>query len=259
MMQKLVLAIAVMIPSLLLAQSAFDGTWKTIYDQSTLSPKPTSFTVASGTYDSSSAVPEIHIKADGQDQSVSGHPYNTIAVTELDPRTVQLVYKKNGKIIRELIYTVTADGKTLTYKSKAYAPASDQITTTEATMERVGECPKGANATSGSWRAQKRSASDNGLLVTFTLSGDELTYSKPTGETWNARLDGKFYPVKGSYNFDSVSLKPLDDHSIEASFKREDKLIEVDKMSVSPDGKKMTRVADSKVSGRVSTYVAEKQ
>jgi hypothetical protein len=65
--------------------------------------------------------------------------------------------------------------------------------------------------------------------------------------------------VKGSYNFDSVSLKPLDDHSIEASFKREDKLIEVDKMSVSPDGKKMTRVADSKVSGRVSTYVAEKQ
>jgi hypothetical protein len=258
-MQKLILAIAVMTPSLLLAQSPFDGTWKTIYDQSTLSPKPVSFALAHGTYDAFSAVPEIHIKADGQDQSVSGHPYNTIAVTELDPRAVQVVYKKNGKIIRELIYTVTADGKILTYKSKAYAPASDQITTTEATMERVGECPKGANATSGSWRAQTRSASENGLLVTYSLHGDELTYSTPTGETWNARLDGKYYPVKGSYNFDSVSLKQLDGHSIEASFKREDKLIEVDKMTVSPDGKKMTRVADSRLSGRVSSYVAEKQ
>ncbi len=258
-MQKLLLAIAVMSPSLLLAQSPFDGTWKTIYDQSTLSPKPISFTVAGGTYDSSSAVPEIHVKADGQDQSVSGHPYNTIAVTELGPRSVQVVYKKNGRVIRELIYTATADGKTLTYKSKAYAPASDQITTTEAIMERVGERPKGANGTSGAWRAKRRSASENGLLATFSLRGDELTYSKPNGETWNARLDGKDYPVKGSYIFDIVSLKQLDGHSIEARFKREEKLIEVDKISVSPDGKKMTRVADSKLSGRISTYVAQKQ
>jgi hypothetical protein len=258
-MQKLLLAIAVLFPSILLAQNPFDGTWKTIFDQSTLSPKPISFSVSKGTYDAFTAVPEIHVKADGQDQPVSGHPYNTIAVTELDAHTVQVVYKKDGKMMRELIYTVTDDGRTLTYKSKAYSPGGDQITTTEATMERVGEVPTGANATSGSWRSQKRSASENELLATYTRSGDGLTFSKPTGETWTAKLDGKDYPVKGSYRVDAVSLKQLEGNEIEASYKREGKLIEVDKIRISNDGRKMTRVAESKLTGRVSTYVAEKQ
>jgi hypothetical protein len=258
-MQKLLLAVAVLFPCILLAQSPFDGTWKTIYDQSILSPKPISFSVSKGTYDAFSAVPEIHVKADGQDQSVRGHPYDTIAVTEIDAHTVRIVYKKNAKTIRELVYSVAADGKSLSYKSKSHPPASDQIITAEATMERVGEIPTGANATSGSWRAQKRSASENDLLTTYRRSGDEMTSSKPTGETWTAKLDGKDYPVTGNYNFDSVSLKQMDAHNLEASYKREGKLIEVDKMTISTDGKRMTRVAESKLSGRVSTYVAEKQ
>ncbi len=258
-MQKLLLAVAIVFPSMLLAQNPFDGTWKTIFDQSTLSPKPTSFSVSKGIYDAFTAVPEIHVKADGQDQPVSGHPYNTVAVTEVDAHTVQIIYKKDGKTIRELTYSATADGRTLTYKSKSHAPGSDQITTTEATMERVGEAPSGANATSGSWRSQKRSASENELLATYRRSGDGLTFSKPAGEAWTARPDGKDYPVKGSYSIDAVSLKQINGREIEVSYKREGKLIEVDKITISTDGRKMTRVAESKLTGRVSIYVAEKQ
>jgi hypothetical protein len=258
-MQKLLFAVALLSPSILLGQNPFDGTWKTIFDQSTLSPKPISFSVRKGIYDAFTAVPEIHVKADGQDQAVSGHPYNTVAVTEMDAHNVQIVYKKDGKTIRELTYTVTADGKTLTYKSKSHAPGSDQITTTEATMERVGEAPTGANASSGSWRSQKRSASANELLATYMRSADELTFSKPAGEAWTARLDGKDYPVKGSYSIDAVSLKQINGHEIEVSYKREGKLTEVDKITISTNGRKMTRVVESKLTGRVSIYVAEKQ
>ncbi len=258
-MQKLLLAVAVLFPSILAAQSPFDGTWKTIYDQSILSPKPISFSVSKGAYDAFTAVPKIHVKADGQDQPVSGHPYDSIAVTEIDGQTVRIVYKKNAKTIRELVYSVSADGKSLTYKSKSHPPSSDEIITAEATMERVGAAPAGANATSGSWRAQKRSSSENDLLTTYKRNGDALTSSKPTGETWTAKLDGKDCPVKGNYNFDSISLKQMDGHNLEASYKRAGKLIEVDKMTISTDGKRMTRVAESKLSGRISTYVAEKQ
>jgi len=71
--------------------------------------------------------------------------------------------------------------------------------------------------------------------------------------------DGKEYPVKGTYANETVSLKQLGDRSIEATFKRDGKIVSVDKITVSPDGKKMTSVVDNKLTGRVSTYIDEKQ
>jgi hypothetical protein len=258
-MRKLLFAVALLSPSILLAQSPFDGTWKTIYDESKISQKPIKFTVSKGLYDAFSTAPEIHVKADGQDQPVTGHAYYTIAVTEVDAHTAQLVYKKNGKTMTESTYTASADGKTLNVSVKNHPAASDQIVTTEVTLKRVGEAPAGANATSGSWRIQKLNASENGLLETYKFSGDELTYSTPTGETWTAKPDGNDYPVKGTYNYDAVSLKKIDAQTIEKSLKRGGKLIEVDKVSISSDGKKMTAVDRSKLTGRTSTYISEKQ
>jgi hypothetical protein len=258
-MKTLLFAVAVLSPSILLAQSPFDGTWKTIFDQSKFSPKPITFIVSKGIYDGFTTVPKIHVKADGQDQPVSGHPYDTIAVTEVDAHTVHLVYKKNGKTSRELTYILSDDGKTLTYESKSHTPEGDQIMTTEAFMERVGEAPADANAASGSWRVQRMSASENDLLTTFMRNGDELTCSTLTGQIWTAKLDGKEYPVKGNYNLDSVSLKQMDSHRIELSYKRGGKLVEVDTMTISPDGKKMTTEVYKKLTGRVSTYISEKR
>jgi hypothetical protein len=86
-----------------------------------------------------------------------------------------------------------------------------------------------------------------------------MTRSTPTGETWTAKMDGKDYPVKGTNAFDMVSLKQLNDNTIQVSYKRGGTLIEVDKISLSPDGKKMTTVVESKLTGRVSTFVADKQ
>jgi hypothetical protein len=236
---------------MLFAQSPFNGTWKTLYE-SKFSPKPITFYVKDGIYDSSS--PQIHVKADGQDQSVRGLSYDTIAVKEIDARTIRLVTKKNGKTISEQTRTVSEDGKTLISKVTSHPPDSDQTTTTETTWERVGGAIIGANTTSGSWGLQKLRT----VLSTFKGSADELTYSDSTGESWTAKLDGKDYPVKGTA-VDSVSLKKIDDRTIEASYKRGGKLFEVSKMTISPDGKRMTTVTDTKPTGRVSTYFADKQ
>ena len=83
--------------------------------------------------------------------------------------------------------------------------------------------------------------------------------STPTGESWEAKLDGKEYPVKGIYASETVSVKQLGDRAIEVTYKRDGKLYSVQKITVSPDGKKMTTVSDNKQSGRVSTLVDEKQ
>jgi hypothetical protein len=246
-------------PALLFAQSPFDGTWHTNMDQSKLSPKPIVFAVQAGTYECSSCVPKISVKADGQPQSVTGQTYDSISVHVIDVKSVEVMTKKNGKLEFEQNRTVSDDGKTLAVKTTSHPKDSDQTVTSAVTLTRVGKAPAGSNGTSGAWRLDKVNESENGLTTTYKSNGDELTMSMPTGESYTAKLDGKDYPAKGAYSYDSVSLKRINGRTIEETAKRDGKVVEVSKIAVSPDGKTMTVVATSKLTGRVSTYVAQKQ
>jgi GH15 family glucan-1,4-alpha-glucosidase len=246
-------------PASLAAQSPFDGIWRTNMDQAKLSPKPYVFALDKGIYDCSSCSPKIHVKADGQDQSVTGQSYDAISVREVDPKSIAITTKKNGKTVSEQTRTVSDDGNTLTLKNTTHPENGDQTVTAEVTFTRIGKAPVGVNGTSGSWRVNKVNESENGLTTTFKGDGSELSMSTPTGVSYTAKLDGKDYPVKGSYFYNSVSLKRVDDRTIEETDKRDGKVVEVAKMTVSPDGKKMTVVAEDKLTGRTSTYVAEKQ
>jgi hypothetical protein len=258
-MKKLLLATTVLAPALLFAQSPFDGTWKTDMDKAKFSPKPITFSTSNGMYDCSSCAPKINIKADGTDQPVTGQAYDTIAVKEVDPHSIQITTKKNGKTTLEQSRTASHDGKTLHVTSTSHPPDSAKPVMSEADLERIGKAPSGANATSGSWKIKKVKEEENGLLETYKGNGNELTYSTPTGETWTAKMDGMDNPVKGSNGVDSVSVRQAGNNGIEVSYKRGGQLIEVDKITISADGKTMTNVVEGKLSGRVSTYVAHKQ
>lgn len=241
------------------AQSPFDGTWRTDMDQSKQSPKPIVFSLKNGMYNCSSCVPKIDVKADGQDQSVTGQSYDTISVHEVDPNSIEVQTKKKGKTVFEQTRTVSADKKTLTVKTTSHGPDSDQTVTGEATLTRIAKAAAGSNGTSGSWRINKIKESENGLTTTYKSDGDGLTMSTPTGETYAAKLDGKDYPVKGAYGWTSVSLKRIEDRTIEETDKRDDIVVSVLKLTVASDGKSMKVVATNKLTDRTSTYVAQKQ
>jgi len=246
-------------PASSFAQSPFDGTWRINLDQAKMSPTPSVFSVNKGMYDCSSCSPKIHVKADGQDQSVIGQPYDTISVREIDAKSIAITTKKSGKTVSEQTRTVSDNGKTLTAKITGHPENSDETVSVEVTATRVGKAPAGANGTSGSWQNNKVNESENGLITTYKNSGDELSMSTPTGVSYTATLDGKDYPVKGSYNYNSVSLKRIDDRTMEETDKRDGKVVDVSRITVSPDGKEMTIVTTNKPTGRVSTFVAEKQ
>jgi hypothetical protein len=241
------------------AQSPFDGTWRFNIDQSKLSPKPYVSSVNNGRFDCSSCSPMIHVKADGRDQPVTGHPFDTISVREVNPKSIAVTFKKSSKTVTEQTATVSDDGNTLTVKATDHPMSSDQPVNSLVTFTRVGKAPAGANLTSGSWRINKLQTNENNLKWTYKSKGDELSMSMPTGESYTAKLDGKDYPVKGAYDYNSVSLRRVDARTIEETDKRDGKVVEVDKMTVSADGKKMTIVATGKLTGRTSTIVAEKQ
>src|SRR5262249_1212941 len=150
------LAIVTLAPAILLAQSPFDGTWKTDLGKAKFSPKPIVFSVSNGMFDCSSCAPQINVKADGQDQPVTGQAYDTIAVKEVDPHSIQVGNKKDGKTVAEQMRSVSDDGKTLHIKTTSHPPDSDKPVMSEAELERTGAKPAaGANATSGSWKVKK--------------------------------------------------------------------------------------------------------
>ena len=239
------------------AQSAFDGTWKTNMAQTKFSPKPNVFYTSQGWYHCVSCNPAFDVKADGSDQTVAGQSYDTISVKEADPNSLAIVTKKGGKVDFEQTRTVSADGKTLTVKTTNHPMASDETITATATGKRVGVKPSGVQATSGDWQIVKVEESDNGLTTTYKSNGDELTMSTPTGETYSAKLDGSEAAVKGAYGYDTVSLKKVNDHTLEETEKRNGNVIEVNTMTVS--GKTMKVSSDNKITGRTTTYTATRK
>ncbi len=250
---------ALCISSSLFAQSPFDGTWRTNMNESKLSPKPNVFYLSQGWYHCVSCAPAIDAKADGQDQPVSGQSYDTLSVREVDPKTLAFTTKKGGTVDFEQTRTVSADGKTLTVKTTSHPMNNPQSVTATTTATRVGMAPSGVHTASGSWRTTKIEESENGLATTYKSNGDELTMSDPTGVSFTSKLDGTDSPVNGAYTFDTVSLKKIDARSIEKTEKRGGTVVEVSKMTVSSDGKKMTVVSTNKLTDRTSTYIATKQ
>lgn len=258
-MKKLLFVVLWLLPVVVLAQSPFDGTWKTNMSESKLSQKPIVFSVNNGMYDCESCVPKVNVKADGQDQPVTGQIYDTVAMEVVDASTVHMTTKKAGKTMSESTRKVSPDGKMLTVSITNYPADGSQSYKAEAKLARISDGAPGSNATSGSWRVHNVDEDAAGLTSTWKGSGDGLSWSAPTGESWEAKFDGKEYPVKGTYAKETVSLKKLGDRAIEVTENRDGKIYSVEKVTVSPDGTKMTTVYDNKQTGRVSTYIDEKQ
>jgi hypothetical protein len=249
-------AVAFMTPAVSRAQSPFDGTWRVNIAQAKFSPKPIVFYLSQGWYHCVSCSPAFDAKADGADQAVTGQTYDTISVKEVDPKTIELVAKKNGKVMTEQTRTVSANGKELSVKITSHPMNSDQAVTEEATAKLVGVAPSGVNATSGNWQLEKIKESDNGVTVTYKTTGDQLTMSEPTGETYTAKLDGTDAPITGSYSYDTVSIRKVSPKTLEETLKRSGTVVEVNKMTVS--GRTMTIVSDNKLTDRTETLTATK-
>jgi hypothetical protein len=54
------------------------------------------------------------------------------------------------------------------------------------------------------------------------------------------RTDGKDYPITGSPNFDTLTLKQIDSHTVQSTQKKGGKVVGETKRTVSKDGKELT-------------------
>jgi hypothetical protein len=256
---KGLLAVVLLAPAMLFAQSSFDGTWR-VNMQSGQFAGNDIFSLQGGLYRCDTCVPKIQVKADGQDQKVSGSPYyDTTNVKAVDDHTVEIATKKDGKPAGTTKMSTSEDGNTLTTEW-SFVTDNGQQGSGKSTSKRVGAAPAGANKISGVWQTEKvDSASDNVMTVTYKATEDGLSMTDPLGDSYTAKFDGKDYPYKGDPGTTSVSLKKIDANTIEETDKRDGKVISVTRITVAPDGKTMTLNFDDKLHNSNAKWTAQKQ
>jgi hypothetical protein len=76
---------------------------------------------------------------------------------------------------------------------------------------------------------------------TTTLTGKTVSSAGTENTTsMTYKPDGKDYPITGSQTFDSLSVKPINSHTVAFSLKKAGKVVATGRRTVSKDGKTLT-------------------
>jgi len=247
-----------LLPAAALASSAFDGTWKIRPDSLKTTGKADQFQVLDGMYTCSSCVPEIKVKADGTDQKVEGHPYyDTVAVMVMSPASIHIVHKQGGKQVLSVNYEVSTDGKTLTGKFQDYT--GSQVATGTFTETRRAPAPPGSNRVSGSWQPdQLHEANEAARTYAYQMTNDQFSMHW-NGQSYNAKFDGKEYPVQGDPGKTVVTLKKLDDRNVQETDHREGKVTDEIHLAAATDGKTIEVTDNDVMHHQITTFTLDKQ
>ena len=258
-MKKLLLPLVLLASAMLFAQTPFDGTWMTKLDTAKLPTKPDQFSLNNNKYECLTCVPKVEVKADGNRSKGYGPSLLRHRCRQVvDASSVEIIDKKDGKVMYTDKQTVSSDGKTL--NDEFTDSTGTQPVTGEVTFTRVSPGPAGSHVLSGSWRTEKyKTVSSNGLTITYLGTADGLKMSDPNGNSYDAKFDGKDYPINGDPGHTMVSLKRIGKDTIEETDKRDGKVVGVYRMTVSSDGKEIHAQYSDKERGTTTSFTMEKQ
>lgn len=245
-----------LLPAAALAGTGFDGTWKTNIESLKTTGKPLALLLTGGEYTCSSCNPPYTVKADGAEHEVTGRPYfDTAQVTVTGPSSADIVLKQGSKEIVRFSDTVSADGTTLTSKVTNHQGA--QTETDEFTAKRVDAAPAGSHPLSGSWQEEQHSRGEQRpVQYRMTAEGFQM---RSNGQSYDARFDGKEYPVAGDPGKTTVSLKKIDDSTVEETDHRQGKVVHEIRLALAKDGNTIAVIDKDIALGQTITYTLEKQ
>lgn len=244
---KALLILLLLTPAISLAQSPFDGTW--VLDPP-LPQKPIVYSLAHGTFHCSGCIVNVEVKADGADHKVPAADYwDTINVEGLDSHTVEITAKKTGKTVLTEFDEISPDGSTLTQlvtDTTEADPVTVETFYRRLEQARPEKPPADSHLISGSWHAYLIHRSDKGSVITYKCTPEEFSGETPLGEKFNAKFDGKFYPVEDDPGHTLVSAKLLSSNEVELAHKRNNKIVSVSRMTADPDGKAIHVIFENK-------------
>jgi len=258
-MNRFVMSALLLAPAAALAASALDGTWKARMDSVKVTGKPDVYVIAAGTYSCASCDPPVDkLPADGAWHKLSGHAYyDELQVRIVDPHTVEVSQRQNGKTVGTSTMTVAADGKSFTGKFTSYQ--GTQPATGSFSEKRVAAGPPGSHALSGSWLQDQMSDANDALtIVTYAMTADAFSMQS-NGQSYSAKFDGKQYPVTGDPGNTKVALKKLDERTVEETDYRQGKVVDEIHIAAAADGKTVHLTDKDVAHGQTTTVIFDKQ
>jgi hypothetical protein len=181
------------------------------------------------------AEPDI-ITANGTDQPV--HYGNTMSLTRKGPNVWVFVSKKDGRVLESYTDTLSADGKTITFKGVLNKPdgSSGDV---QGTWNRVGS----GSGWAGTWESSKIKVSAPDEFVISSYEGEGLSFNTPAyKDVLNIKFDGKEYVETGPNvaSGSTSSGKRVDGNTVELTDRVQGKVTDRTKVHVSQDAKTLT-------------------
>ena len=160
--------------------------------------------------------------------------FDQIELHKSGKKQVEVKEEKSGAVVATIRETVSKNGDELT--STAVVPGkADQITV----WTRSGGTKVAADPFAGDWTEDSSKSRERQGLV-LKIEPDGGGGERFAGDySYTARFDGKQYDVRNSRN-DTVALRLIDSHTVEAVFRRDDQVSQTDRWVLSADGQQMT-------------------
>ena len=228
----------VFVSATLFAADPRAGTWKLVSADSHLDP-PRVLSISHKGKGIHVAISGVNVEFtsnwDGHDNHVENVPaFNQIVMRKVGKDGAEIKEKKDGALVATLHDKLSADRKELV--TTTVKPGhEDEITV----WERTGGAHDAGNLFIGEWTLDwSKTRLQQGLVIKIEPSGKDGVHF--AGEfSYTANFDGRDYPVKDSRD-DTVALKWVDAHTVDAIYKRGDDVGDQEQWIVSADGQQMT-------------------
>lgn len=236
--------------------SVFDGTWRPDYEPPGADEPPVVYALANGVFECRSCQPPLRALVDGEAHPVPGNSrFDSIAVTVVDDRTVKQVGRRRGVVVYESETVIDTGGNTrsetrtgsmkvggelVPILSAASADGSGPGPVLFRFMfERVGTAEPGAHLLTGSWQMTSIDLLNHDEDTTYRVVDGHLSMTDLIGRSYRAKLNGTVVQYVGDPRFTGVSVRQLDDRTIEESNLNGDTVVQVTRWTVDPDRQTM--------------------
>ena len=238
-----------------LAASPFDGTWKVRPESLHASGRPYVLVVDQNEFRCASCTPSLSVKPDGQFHEVSGHAFDSRAVKIVDPRSIEVIDRKNGKVLEDQTFVASQNGKQL--RVRVVDESGERPSTSSYVLNRsVGNSvEEGKHAVSGSWVLTSMRQTTI-MPTTFKMTEDGFSWSH-NGQHYEAKFDGGPVAIEGDPTHTMASVRKLGANKVQETDTLNGRTVDESVYEVSPDGKSLT-LSDTDASGHKVRYVYER-
>jgi hypothetical protein len=144
-----------------------------------------------------------------------------------------IVVTKDGKPVRNVTLSVSADGKTRTSKNEVF-PSDDKPYTVTVISERVS----GGPGMAGEWREKKFVESRETGILAIKITGDSVSFRESDQDKATiCKLDGTETKISDT---GTMSVKQVDPHTLKVTYSSDGKVRRENTFVLSTDGKTIT-------------------